>query len=1191
MSDCPRENLACQDQTCDSKTFSPPCHIPSALINLQAWTPASYDLDFWAHYNVLYAGRLGPETRIGWFLQERVSNSSRSIVDHWRAFQHPETARVFNYTDAEVQRLRRHLWDGHRYNCEDARCVDGVFVPDACRGNHCAVLLASTSNESGYVIELILKYHLQVRVFWVGDNLGDIVRQRTDNNEPVLFAHHAPSPLTLHSSYVEVAFPPCLGGSTCPTGARYLKKLAWSGLKEAAGLAYKALADFRLSQSQFEELMALSTPSFNPGRVACDWMRRNNITLMEQWLSRIRPTNMIYLGGIFPIMGSSYQDPGVIPAVMMAIDAINRNTSLLSEYKMDLLISDGQCSADMVMKTFINYLRMPIFPQMAGVLGPACSNTLEPIVGVARHFKVVVISFSAEGVLLTNRTQYPYFFRTIGENKQFRFVYKQLLKQLQFKRVASLTEAGQKYSEYISLLHDMLQESGVTFVSNRKFPSDTINMTPYLKDLREQNARIIIADMYQVAARAIMCEAYHQNMTAKEGYLWFLPEWFSGGWFNTPAFSGNNKRCSIDQIMQALDGHLALAHADYASNESIMQENITVSRWKELYEVQCSKLNVTKSKYASYAYDATWTYALALDKLLREQSSRYQDLHRDNTTIRLVELLNVTDFHGVSGHLRFVGPSRVSVTEVKQWRRDGDSTGYHVVGRFYPDHSIPEGGRLEMDESKIRWLTPNGLRPVDGSSPPCDLQPLADLLDISCQDAMIVANVVGLLPVILLFLICALFYKRRYERKMLRLQEMGLGNWVAYSPEWELKRENIVTNRKLGEGAFGTVYGGEALLVKDRERGEAGGKPDKKRVQNAEQPEEWCSVAVKTLKLNATLEEKQDFLREADIMKGFDHTNIVRLLGVCTLAEPLLTVMEFMLHGDLKTFLLSRRNPKDECGEISDKNLTSMARDVACALSYLADRKFVHRDVACRNCLVSGSYVVKLADFGMTRSLSENNYYKFHREAMLPVRWMAPESLAEGIFTPMSDIWSYGVLLFEITTCGSFPFQGYENGQVLDIVRSGRHITIPPGVKPEFAELLEACWSFDPDDRPEARRLVEVLGVQHPRLISRCLDEPLSVVQLNGAESLLADGRRCGRPATSRPRPPAQRAQSHEHSEPAEARHLLERSVTPVTPVTPPVTPPDTPVLRSGINGYATKYVVLDHRPAGDNGPLQVTTL
>ncbi|KAF0297153.1 putative molluscan insulin-related peptide(s) receptor [Amphibalanus amphitrite] len=742
MSDCPRENLACQDQTCDSKTFSPPCHIPSALINLQAWTPASYDLDFWAHYNVLYAGRLGPETRIGWFLQERVSNSSRSIVDHWRAFQHPETARVFNYTDAEVQRLRRHLWDGHR---------------------------------------------------------------------PVLFAHHAPSPLTLHSSYVEVAFPPCLGGSTCPTGARYLKKLAWSGLKEAAGLAYKALADFRLSQSQFEELMALSTPSFNPGRVACDWMRRNNITLMEQWLSRIRPTNMIYLGGIFPIMGSSYQDPGVIPAVMMAIDAINRNTSLLSEYKMDLLISDGQCSADMVMKTFINYLRMPIFPQMAGVP-------------------------SAEGVLLTNRTQYPYFFRTIGENKQFRFVYKQLLKQLQFKRVASLTEAGQK-------------------------------VLRYLKDLREQNARIIIADMYQVAARAIMCEAYHQNMTAKEGYLWFLPEWFSGGWFNTPAFSGNNKRCSIDQIMQVL------------------------------------------------------------------------------VSARLVELLNVTDFHGVSGHLRFVGPSRVSVTEVKQWRRDGDSTGYHVVGRFYPDHSIPEGGRLEMDESKIRWLTPNGLRPVDGSSPPCDLQPLADLLDISCQDAMIVANVVGLLPVILLFLICALFYKRRYERKMLRLQEMGLGNWVAYSPEWELKRENIVTNRKLGEGAFGTVYGGEALLVKDRERGEAGGKPDKKRVQNAEQPEEWCSVAVKTLKLNATLEEKQDFLREADIMKGFDHTNIVRLLGVCTLAEPLLTVMEFMLHGDLKTFLLSRRNPKDECGEISDKNLTSMARDVACALSYLADRKFVHRCV------------------------------------------------------------------------------------------------------------------------------------------------------------------------------------------------------------------------------------------------------
>lgn len=412
---------------------------------------------------------------------------------------------------------------------------------------------------------------------------------------------------------------------------------------------------------------------------------------------------------------------------------------------------------------------------------------------------------------------------------------------------------------------------------------------------------------------------------------------------------------------------------------------------------------------------------------------------------KLVQLVRETDFMGVSGRIKFRGgPSRFSTINLMEWY--GNKS--HIVGHFNPNVSDdkPEilGGNLTLKIEALRWFTSNKKQPEDGTLPPpkCALESLAKTLNVNCEMAIVILNIILICVLLLIVFGVVFFMKRRYEKKVKYTEQYmrHFGIDLRLNPsqitdldKWEISRNSVVINRKLGEGAFGTVYGGETNF------------PDKG----------WVAVAVKTLKIGSSTEEKLDFLSEAEVMKRFDHKNIIKLLGVCTKEEPIYTIMEFMLYGDLKTFLLARRhlvNDKtiEESDEISSKKLTLMALDVARGLSYLAQLKYVHRDVASRNCLINAQRIVKLADFGMTRPMFENDYYKFTRKGMLPVRWMSPESLALGVFTPASDVWSYGVLLYEIITFGSFPYQGMTNSEVLEYVKSGHTVTIPQGVKTQL---------------------------------------------------------------------------------------------------------------------------------------------
>merc|ERR1711892_1530662 len=339
------------------------------------------------------------------------------------------------------------------------------------------------------------------------------------------------------------------------------------------------------------------------------------------------------------------------------------------------------------------------FRSTIGILGPACSNTIEPIAGVSKHYRTVVISYGAEGSISNSVSEdFPYFFRTIAENKQYKHANLAALKKFGWKKVAALTQDGSKYSHYMSSLQDVFQENGIDFVLNRKFPRDTTDMSLYLEDLKERGAKVIIADFYEAAARHIMCQAYKLSMTQAEGYVWFLPGWYKEGWYDldnmkekqNPNENNTNDDdeeltalkyppdCTTREMLQALNGAFSLVHNNYAPDESFTVGNISVAEWRGNLKKELDKrMKVwllkerSKSfdfedgnkpnKYSGYVYDAVWLYALALDKLMKVDKALVQDLHSEKAMAAFVKIIKEQDFQGVSGRINFHdGHSRLS---------------------------------------------------------------------------------------------------------------------------------------------------------------------------------------------------------------------------------------------------------------------------------------------------------------------------------------------------------------------------------------------------------------------------------------------------------------------------------------------------------------------------------------------------
>ncbi|NXJ88421.1 DDR2 protein, partial [Corythaixoides concolor] len=284
----------------------------------------------------------------------------------------------------------------------------------------------------------------------------------------------------------------------------------------------------------------------------------------------------------------------------------------------------------------------------------------------------------------------------------------------------------------------------------------------------------------------------------------------------------------------------------------------------------------------------------------------------------------------------------------------------------------------------------------------------------------------------------------------------------------EFPRHQLRLKEKLGEGQFGEVH-----LC------EADGLLEFLGVSSSEFTHQPVLVAVKMLRSDVNKTARNDFLKEIKIMSRLKNPNIIRLLGVCVRDDPLCMITEYMENGDLNQFLSQREiyskfaiSNNIPC--VSYSNLLYMATQIASGMKYLASLNFVHRDLATRNCLVGNNYTIKIADFGMSRNLYSGDYYRIQGRAVLPIRWMAWESILLGKFTTASDVWAFGVTLWEMfILCKEQPYSLLSDEQVIEntgeFFRSqGRQIYLsqtPLCPNPVF-DLMLKCWSRDIKDRP-----------------------------------------------------------------------------------------------------------------------------
>lgn len=413
--------------------------------------------------------------------------------------------------------------------------------------------------------------------------------------------------------------------------------------------------------------------------------------------------------------------------------------------------------------------------------------------------------------------------------------------------------------------------------------------------------------------------------------------------------------------------------------------------------------------------------------------------------------------------------------------------GQYIVAHTDIEDKVPDCSALTFKENNTcNFLDINSI--INPTVPPFDATETSPPLQLTIIPTLpyhmyiVIGSIVGFALFVIFSIIAGIIIFYLYYRRVSkphfcssRFIDSNISDNPFYLPftnktslveKKEFPRSSFKITKKLGQGHFGIVELAEAKSILPGER--------------------VTLVATKTLQEGATLKDKMDFEREAEIMLNFDHPNILRLLGVSFKDKnlPMCLLFEYMENGDLNNYLRgcgsfrlkriqnpfpSRSTSENESPEhlpiLTTNDLVNISSQVSGGMKYLSDRCFVHRDLATRNCLVGGNMIVKIGDFGMSKDVYKSDYYRIGKDALLPIKWMAPEAIMYGKATIQTDIWSFGVLMWEVFSFAMQPWYGCTNEQVIEKVKSGSILARPDNSPQLIYSLMLECWKADPDQR------------------------------------------------------------------------------------------------------------------------------
>uniref|UniRef100_A0A8C7ITG4 Gamma-aminobutyric acid type B receptor subunit 1 n=1 Tax=Oncorhynchus kisutch TaxID=8019 RepID=A0A8C7ITG4_ONCKI len=425
--------------------------------------------------------------------------------------------------------------------------------------------------------------------------------------------------------------------------------------------------------------MAVSCQSLPGGRrsIIGKTLMFASLTLLFSWSCPALGKKKLYIGALFPMSGGWPGGQACLPSAQMALDLVNKRTDILPEYELELIHYDSMCDPGEATKLLYDLLYTEPIKM---VLMPGCSSVSTLVAEAARMWNLIVLSYGSSSPALSNRQRFPTFFRTHPSATLHNPTRVQLFQKWKWTKIATIQQTTEVFTSTLDDLEARTKEAGIEISVRQSFLTDP---APAVKNLKRQDARIIVGLFYETEARKVFCEVYKEKLYGKK-YVWFLIGWYADNWFKIKDPSIN---CTVEQMTEAVEGHVTTEIVMLNPETVRGASNLTSQEFLNQLMSKLGGKNPEETggfQEAPLAYDAVWALALALNKTvgpLKAKGRRLEDFNYNNRdiTAEIYRALNTSSFEGVSGHVVFDAQgSRMAWTLIEQLQ--GGS--YKKIGYF-----------------------------------------------------------------------------------------------------------------------------------------------------------------------------------------------------------------------------------------------------------------------------------------------------------------------------------------------------------------------------------------------------------------------------------------------------------------------------------------------------------------------------